>query len=57
MQNLGDNEIMFDSNINIEALRTAPRYDRNLYPDTEMLSADFSTDIDSYWADHDITID
>lgn len=49
IQNIGNNEILFDAGIDLTTLQTAPRYDRNLYPDAEVLTTDFSTAIDEYW--------
>jgi hypothetical protein len=51
MQNLGDDEIGFDTAIDLTTLQTAPRYDPMLFPDTEILREGFSAEIDSYWAE------
>ncbi|MFN8446360.1 MAG: PRC-barrel domain-containing protein [Caldilineaceae bacterium] len=55
VQNMGNNQIAFNSNIDATVLQTAPRYDVNLYPNDQVLPQDFSTEIDKYWADHGIT--
>lgn len=56
-QNIRENEIAFGTNINLESLQMAPRFDRALYPDNDIIDAGFSSDIDTFWTEHGITID
>jgi sporulation protein YlmC with PRC-barrel domain len=49
VQNVGENELMFNSTVDLAALQSAPRFDRNLYPDTEILPRDFAPEINDYW--------
>lgn len=55
VQNIGNNQIAFNSNIDATVLQTAPRYDVNLYPNDQVLTQDFSTEIDQFWAEHGIS--
>ena len=52
VQNMANNQIALNSSIDAAMLQTAPRYDQNLYPNDQVLTQDFSTVIDQYWADH-----
>lgn len=51
VQNINNNEIAFDSTIDLDTLLTAPRYDSVLFPDTEVLMEDLSAEIDNYWTE------
>lgn len=57
VQNIGNNQIAFNSHIDATTLQTAPRYDVNLYPNDQVLPESFSTEIDKYWADHGIPME
>ncbi|MEZ4869200.1 MAG: PRC-barrel domain-containing protein [Caldilineaceae bacterium] len=56
VQTIANNEIAFNSSIDLATLQTAPRYDRNLYPNVQVLTSDFSTEIDQYWADQGFNV-
>ena len=51
VQDLGNNELRFDAAVDLPMLQTAPRFDRDLYPDPDVISADFSQEIDAYWTE------
>lgn len=46
-----NNEIAFDSEIDLDTLRTAPRFDPILYPEADLIESGFSAEIDNYWAE------
>lgn len=52
IENIGENEFTFDANIDMDVLKTAPRFDRNLYPETEVLTDEnFGAEINEFWAE------
>lgn len=57
IEDLSDSEFDFAEGIDMESLRTAPRYDPALYPDTGIMTEEDLAEFTTYWQDQGVDLD